>query len=85
MKAKALRDDMKGEHYSEEEVEALRDELTTKTTMLNRMHGDLERSEKTVDHLQKELLAKTSHTNEVGYTSVSPFPLLPSLRLPLNK
>lgn len=60
MKAVKLRADM-----DENEDESLRDELTEKTTMLNRMHTELERREKTISHLESEMKVQTSHSNEV--------------------
>ena len=65
MKAKILRADMT-ENDEEEEAESLRDEITAKTTMLNRMHTDLERQEKTIAELRSELKLKTNHTAEVN-------------------
>ena len=61
MKAKKLRADME----DNEEDDSLRDELTEKTTMLNRMQTELERREKTIQHMESELAAHSSHTNEV--------------------
>ena len=50
---------------NEEDDDSLRDELTEKTTMLNRMQTELERREKTIKHMEGELSAQSSHTNEV--------------------
>lgn len=63
MKAKALRADI--DDNDEEETEGLRDELTEKTTMLNRMHTELERKSKTISHLESELNAQSNHSQEV--------------------
>lgn len=64
MKAKKLRADM--EDNDSEEVENLRDEVTEKTTMLNRMHTDLGRRDKTIAHLESEMKVQTSHSTDVS-------------------
>ena len=56
MKAAALRADIQDDRGDDdEESETLRDELTEKTTMLNRMHTELERKNKTISHLESEI------------------------------
>ncbi|XP_067945316.1 dixin-like [Watersipora subatra] len=62
MKASKVRADMAD---NDEDEESLRDELTEKTTMLNRMHTELERREKTIAHVESELAAQASHSNEI--------------------
>ena len=68
MKAAALRADIQDDRGDDdEESETLRDELTEKTTMLNRMHTELERKNKTISHLESELNAQSTHSQEVRW------------------
>jgi len=64
MKALKLRSDMV--ETDSEEMERLRDELTEKTTMLNRMHTELGRRDKTIARLEAELQLQSTHSGDVS-------------------